>query len=57
MRNQRFPVVGFNAWETDFSQYPFITFSSELELLERDQISPRVWYTVLTDGGVLMVCW
>ena len=31
MRNQGFPVVEFNAWETDFSQDPFIALSSELQ--------------------------
>ena len=30
LRNQGFPVVGFNAWETDFSEEPFITLSKEL---------------------------
>ena len=28
--NQEFPVVAFNAWETDFSEDPFLTLSSEL---------------------------
>lgn len=30
LRNQGFPVVEFNAWETDFSQEPFVTLSTEL---------------------------
>ena len=30
LRNQGFPVVEFNAWETDFSRDPFVTLSSEL---------------------------
>ena len=30
LRNQGFPVVEFNAWETDFSEEPFVTLSSEL---------------------------
>ena len=30
LRNQGFPVVAFNAWETDFSEDPFLTLSSEL---------------------------
>ena len=30
LRNQRFPVVVFNAWETDFSGDPFIALSTEL---------------------------
>ncbi len=30
LRNQRFTVVKFNAWETDFSGNPFIALSTEL---------------------------
>ena len=30
LRNQKFPVVEFNAWETDFSEEPFIALSTEL---------------------------
>ena len=30
LRNERFPVVEFNAWETDFAQDPFIALSSEI---------------------------
>ena len=30
LRNEGFPVVGFNAWETDFAQYPLIALTSEL---------------------------
>ena len=30
LRNQGFPVVEFNAWETDFSEDPFLTLSTEL---------------------------
>ena len=30
LRNQGFPVIEFNAWETDFSEDPFVTLSSEL---------------------------
>lgn len=30
LRNQRFPVVEFNAWETDHSGDPFVALSSEL---------------------------
>lgn len=31
MHNEGFPVVEFNAWETDFAQDPFIALSSELQ--------------------------
>lgn len=30
LRNQEFPVVEFNAWETDFSGDPFVALSTEL---------------------------
>ena len=30
LRNQGFPVVEFNAWETDYSEEPFVTLSTEL---------------------------
>ena len=30
LRNRGFPVVGFNAWETDFSGDPFVALSTEL---------------------------
>ena len=30
LKDQCFPVVSFNAWETDFSGHPFIALSSEL---------------------------
>ena len=30
LRQQEFPVVAFNAWETDFTNHPFLALSSEL---------------------------
>ena len=30
LRNQKFPVVEFNAWETDFSGDPFVALTTEL---------------------------
>ena len=30
LRNERFPVVEFNAWETDFAQDPFVALYSEI---------------------------
>ena len=30
LRNERFPVVEFNAWETDFTGDPFVALSTEL---------------------------
>lgn len=46
LRNQGFPVVSFNAWETDYSADPFVAISSELTIGFRDftddSISERV---------------
>ena len=46
LRNQGFPVVSFNAWETDYSADPFVAISSELTSGFRDfaddSISERV---------------
>ena len=30
LRNEGFPVIEFNAWETDFTEDPFVALSSEL---------------------------
>ena len=30
LRNEQFPVVEFNAWETDFAQDPFVALTSEI---------------------------
>ena len=30
LRNQGFPIIEFNAWETDFTEDPFVALSSEL---------------------------
>lgn len=30
LRNEGFPIIEFNAWETDFSDEPFVALSSEL---------------------------
>ncbi|MYJ94866.1 MAG: hypothetical protein F4053_04525, partial [Proteobacteria bacterium] len=30
LRNLKFPVVEFNAWETDFAEQPFLALSGEL---------------------------
>ena len=31
LRNKRFPVVEFNAWDTDYAEDPFVALASELE--------------------------
>ena len=41
LRDQEFPVVKFNAWETDFSGDPFVALSTELiEGLSQDTDTP-----------------
>ena len=41
LRNEKFPVVEFNAWETDFSGDPFVALSTELtEGLRQDMGTP-----------------
>ena len=44
LRNERFPVVEFNAWETDFAQDPFIALYSEITggLSELPDASERI---------------
>ena len=42
LRNQGFPVVEFNAWETDFSEEPFFTLSTELT----EGLQPRKTETI-----------
>ena len=31
LRDKKFPVVSFNAWETDFAEEPFVALSTELK--------------------------
>ena len=44
LRNNDFPVVEFNAWETDFSDDPFVALSTELTigLQEHDQLRDKI---------------
>ena len=46
LRNEKFPVVSFNAWETDFSDDPFIALSDailqELEQYKRGSIGDSI---------------
>lgn len=46
LRDQKVPVVRFNAWETDFSDQPFVALSSELtrglEAYEDDSIKQKL---------------
>ena len=57
LRSQNFPVVEFNAWETDFSGEPFVALSSELtEGLQRyadDSFAEMVDNTKEKAGEVL----
>ena len=42
LRNEAFPVVEFNAWETDFSGDPFIALSTALTDSLRDSVNPTL---------------
>ena len=46
LRNEEYPVVSFNAWETDFSDDPFIALSDailqELEQYKRGSLGDRI---------------
>ncbi len=41
LRNQEFPVVEFNAWETDFTNDPFLALSEELTAALREYVAAR----------------
>ena len=45
LRNEQFPVVEFNAWETDFAQDPFIALASEIAtgLQNLESAAGRLW--------------
>ena len=57
LRNQDFPVVDFNAWETDYAGQPFVVLTSEItDGLRRrldDLDSPRFKRLVESSGRVL----
>lgn len=57
LRNKGFPVAGFNAWETDFSEDPFIALSTELtEGIESgldDSLAKKVAETKAMAGKVI----
>ena len=57
LRNEEFPVVSFNAWETDFSDDPFIALSAaisqELEQYEEESLGDRL-KTFKTLAGALV---
>ena len=60
LRNQEFPVVRFNAWETDFSDDPFVAFASELiESLEINKIDidelKKIIKKLLAHAGVAAI--
>ena len=49
---QGFPVVQFNAWETDYSATPFISLASELASgLEQWEADDDTWATKLRDAS------
>ena len=57
LRNQEFPVVEFNAWETDFSGDPFVALTSELteglKLYTPEQVVP-LYQSVRQKGAELL---
>ena len=59
LRNQGYPVVDFNAWETDFSEDPFLTLSTELTegLQSGDWDVPGETIGKLTDASREVLRW
>ncbi len=59
LRNEGFPVVEFNAWETDFSEEPFVTLSSELtEGLQSGQMKlPGNTIKILKNASLDVLRW
>ena len=60
LRNEGFPVVAFNAWETDFTDQPFLALSSELmkELESFTKTAPDLCSIVNTvKGAIPKVLW
>ena len=59
LRNQGTPVVAFNAWETDFSEDPFLTLSTELtEGLQSDDTKlPNDTVKKLKDASQEVLRW
>ena len=60
LRQQEFPVVAFNAWETDFTDQPFFALSSELmkELESFTKTAPDLCSIVNTvKGAIPKVLW
>ena len=49
--NQGFPVVQFNAWETDYSTTPFISLASELSKGLKQWEADGAWATKLRDAS------
>ena len=59
LRNQGFPLVEFNAWETDFSEDPFLTLSTELtESLQSGETKlPCKTIKELAKASKEVLCW
>ncbi len=59
LRNHGFPVVKFNAWETDFSEEPFLTLSTELtEGLQSEETKlPNKTIKNLKDASLEVLRW
>ena len=57
LRNERFPVVEFNAWETDFAQDPFIALYAEITRGLDELPGPRhriLVHQLRTAGGAVV---
>ena len=59
LRNEKFPVISFNAWETDFSDDPFIALSAaisqELEQYEEKSLGDRLKHFKTLAGALVRV--
>ena len=59
LRNKKFPVISFNAWETDFSDDPFIALSAaislELEQYEEKSLGDRLRHFKTLAGALVRV--
>ena len=57
LRQQEFPVVAFNAWETDFTNHPLLALSSELtkELESFTKTAPVPGFNTLKSAAIKLL--
>ena len=57
LRNEGFPVVAFNAWETDFTNHPLLALSSELtkELESFTKTAPVPGFNTLKSAAIKLL--